>query len=322
MTNSHLQGRFWDHSSREEVSASVQFREASRSQLSLNRGQVRLFQRENSIDGHVSPTQAATLFIQMELCDTTLRDWIDVRNRSSGVDVKENYTLFQQLLSAANYLHDKGILHRDIKPKNIFVNDRLQVKLGDFGLAKEDLVLTPDPSEPPTPQDLRTVTFMAAGPRLNTSGVGTTAYAAPEQLSSGRVDRASDMYSLGIVLWELFTLTSTEMERVVGINKLRDRKRDIVENITELWPEVGDLVWRLTSQEPRERPGAGELLESMFSDKDLSVVERDREVELLRGKVRLQASKITEQEQLITQQNKEIEKLRQLLTRVRHSGDE
>ena len=115
----------------------------------------------------------------MELCDITLRDWLDVRNSNSCVNVRENYKLFQQLLSAAKYLHDQGILHRDIKPRNIFVNDQLLLKLGDFGLAKEDLGLVPDPSEPPTPQDLRTVTFMAARPRLDTSGVGTTAYATP-----------------------------------------------------------------------------------------------------------------------------------------------
>ena len=151
--------------------------------------------------------------------------------------------------------------------------------------------------------------------------MGTTAYAAPEQLSSGRVDRASDMYSLGIVLWELFTLAGTEMERVIGINKLRDRDRVSVETISGQWPDIGGLVWRLTSSEPGERPGAGQLLETMFSDKDIGAVERDREVEVLRGTVRLQASQITKQEQLIAQQNKEIEILRQLLTRVRQSGD-
>ena len=130
------------------------------------------------------------------------------------------------------------------------------------------------------------------------------------------------MYSLGIVLWELFTLAGTEMERVVGINKLRDRDRVSVETISEQWPDIGALVWRLTSRELGERPGAGELLENTFSEKDLNVVERDREVEVLRGTVRLQATQITKQEQLIAQQNKEIEILRQLLSRVRQSGDE
>ena len=80
-------------------------------------------------------------------------------------------------------------------------------------------------------------------------------------------------------------------------------------------------MWSLTNLEPGERLGAGQLLETMFSDKDLSVVERDREVEMLRGTVKLQASQITKQEQLIAQQNKEIEILRQLLTRIRQSGD-
>ena len=109
------------------------------------------------------------------------------------------------------------------------------------------------------------------------------------------MDRASDMYSVSIVFWELFTITNTEME--ISMETLRGQ-----------WPHIGGLVWSLTSQEPGERPGARQLLETMFSD--LSVVERDRKVEVLRVTVKLQASQITKQEQLITQQNKEIEILR------------
>ena len=109
------------------------------------------------------------------------------------------------------------------------------------------------------------------------------------------MDRASDMYSLSIVFWELFTITNTEME--ISMETLRGQ-----------WPHIGGLVWSLTSQEPGERPGTRQLLETMFSD--LSVVERDRKVEVLRVTVKLQASQITKQEQLITQQNKEIEILR------------
>ena len=59
-------------------------------------------------------------------------------------------------------------------------------------------------------------------------------------------------------------------------------------------------------------------MEDMFSDKDITVMERDEEMEMLRNTIRLQSSQITKQEQLIAQQNKEIEILRKLLSRVRN----
>ena len=108
----------------------------------------------------------------MELCHKTLRNWIDDRNMSGTVNISDNYKLFQQLLLAVQYIHDKGILHRDIKPRNIFVNTHLQLKLGDFGLAKEDIVVEGHgvrASSPPTPLDLQTVTFMPQT-GVNTSG--------------------------------------------------------------------------------------------------------------------------------------------------------
>lgn len=66
-------------------------------------------------------------------------------------------------------------------------------------------------------------TFMPGFPSLNTSGVGTTAYAAPEQLRSGRVDNKSDMFILRVVLFELFTPV-TDMERVRTFSSLREKE--------------------------------------------------------------------------------------------------
>lgn len=306
----------WDP---EDMSGSVQFRDgySSSDDKSDIKGALVLFNRTNSIDDGVS--QAALLYIQMELCDSTLRIWLDERNPAGCVNVGDNFKIFKQLLLAVQYLHQKGILHRDIKPRNIFINSHLEVKLGDFGLAKEDFLSENNDSSgsvPNTPQDLKSATFMPGFPSLNTSGVGTTAYAAPEQLRSGRVDSKSDMYSLGVLLFELFTTPVTDMERVRTISSLREREPGCLDVVAAKFPVIADLISRLTSSTPEERPGADELLEHKFSNKDLSLLEREREQLALREQVLLQKEQILKQEQLIAHQNKELEILRGLLVRL------
>jgi len=318
-------GKFWMNSSNfdSESASFVQFKGDSRSNEPKSRnGAMMVFQRSNSTENDA--TQAATLFIQMELCHITLRDWIDDRNMSGTVNISDNYKLFQQLLLAVQYIHEKGILHRDIKPRNIFVNTQLQLKLGDFGLAKEDIVVEAQgarASSPPTPLDLQTVTFMPQT-GVNTSGVGTTAYAAPEQLSSGSINRSSDMYSLGVVLFELFIVASTEMERVNNITKLRNRDNSCLSLINTKYSRIGEIVWTLTSINPKDRLSAEQLLDEEFSDKDIKVVERDKEMDGLKDTIRLQTQQITKQEELIAQQNKELLILRKLLQRVRNENED
>jgi len=318
-------GKFWMNSSNfdSESASFVQFKGDSLSKEPKSKnGAMMVFQRSNSTENDA--TQAATLFIQMELCHITLRDWIDDRNMSGTVNISDNYKLFQQLLLAVQYIHEKGILHRDIKPRNIFVNTQLQLKLGDFGLAKEDIVVEAQgarASSPPTPLDLQTVTFMPQT-GVNTSGVGTTAYAAPEQLSSGSINRSSDMYSLGVVLFELFIVASTEMERVNNITKLRNRDNSCLSLINTKYSRIGEIVWTLTSINPKDRLSAEQLLDEEFSDKDIKVVERDKEMDGLKDTIRLQTQQITKQEELIAQQNKELLILRKLLQRVRNENED
>ena len=86
-----------------------------------------------------------------------------------------------QLLTGLHYAHEQGIVHRDVKPANIMINENGAVKITDFGIAKA-LSLTR---------------------KLTRNDFGSVAYASPERLESGEVDIHSDLWSVGVVLYEL-----------------------------------------------------------------------------------------------------------------------
>jgi serine/threonine protein kinase len=122
-----------------------------------------------------------TIFIAMEyLQGQPLQEAVRTRN----LDMASSVSICSQVAEALDYAHQKGIVHRDIKPSNLILTDKNQVKLTDFGIARfEDASLT-----------LKT----RSGDIL-----GTPAYMAPEQISGRTVDNRSDLYSLGVILYEL-----------------------------------------------------------------------------------------------------------------------
>jgi len=104
-------------------------------------------------------------------------------NRGLTLEYSLNY--IRQVLSALDYAHSRGVIHRDIKPSNVMITSAGQVKLLDFGLA---LMSTPDP-------------------RLTSAGslLGSIHYISPEQIRGESLDARSDLYALGVTLYELIT---------------------------------------------------------------------------------------------------------------------
>jgi serine/threonine protein kinase len=132
-----------------------------------------------------------TIYIQMDLCDKTLSQFSEEIKKDPKLYSNESLTelgfyisskMFIQILKGVNYLHNKKIIHRDLKPDNILLKSGT-IKIGDFGLAKA--------------HDMNIV---------HTGDKGAVKYAAPEVLSSEPYDTRADIYSLGIILQELFEI--------------------------------------------------------------------------------------------------------------------
>lgn len=190
------------------------------------------------------------LYIQMEFCENnTLLDLIE---KGLPANPSEYWRLFREILEAVHYIHSSGFIHRDLKPTNIFIDKSNNIKVGDFGLAKNSQfssALSKDNQVAPKNKDLSTV-------------VGTFFYTAKE-VASGEYDEKVDMYSLGVIFFEMCYKLGTGMERAMLLNKLRLVDVQFPPDFASAKKATEKkIITRLLNHDPKERPGASELLQS------------------------------------------------------------
>ena len=257
------------------------------------------------------------MYIQMELCtSTTLSDWL--RNRSFDVldtaDVEQASGIFRQIVDGLNHVHSKNIIHRDLKPANVFLSKTGIWKIGDMGLSKLLVNNTNEEEVEFAPLNFESEKYPH---EEHTVGVGTTSYASPEQIQGSDYGPESDVYSLGLMLMELFSAFDTEHERQLAFRNCRNGF--VPDSIKLEVPDVYELILQCTHHEPSERPTAKEILSSsLFIHRE----KLDKESfcdQYKEKKIRKLQEEIEKKDKIIDYQQRIIEKLQKQLSRTKQS---
>ena len=190
------------------------------------------------------------LYIETEICRCDLRQWLD----------KEKYTrlvkdIFRQVLSGLSFLHENGIVHRDVKPSNIFFakGHKNRILLGDFGLATQIRL-----AENKAASDMDSMKLLPSGSGSATPNIGTSWYMAPEQEKGSKYGTAVDVYALAFIVLELYFDLVDPGDRRETLTEARNGN---VKNF-----EHKQIVKEMLSLNPSKRPDCQKILSVVFNE--------------------------------------------------------
>jgi serine/threonine protein kinase/Flp pilus assembly protein TadD len=203
----------------------------------------------------IDETSDGQMFIAMAYYEGfTLREILE--QKPIGVDKAVDLAI--QIARGLSKAHDGGIVHRDIKPSNIIVTDEGIIKIIDFGLAK-----------------------LAGSTKITKTGVttGTAAYMSPEQARGEEVDHRADIFSLGIVIYEMLTGASPfkgEYDLAIMHSILNDEPESMTTHNPEIPERLGEIVYRALAKDIDSRyQDASELAADLNRFKDDLKGEKD-----------------------------------------------
>jgi len=198
----------------------------------------------NVISVHDQGLDGDHVYLVMELVEGgTLRDLLIERGR---LPVPLALAVLEPVLSALAAAHQAGLVHRDVKPENVLIGQQGTVKVGDFGLVKA---------------------MASAGTTSNSVILGTVAYLSPEQVTTGATTASGDVYSAGILLFEMLTGSppyTGDTALSVAWRHVNDDVPPPSQLVPGIPPAVDELVLRTTRRDPSLRPrDAGAFLQEL-----------------------------------------------------------
>jgi eukaryotic-like serine/threonine-protein kinase len=192
-----------------------------------------LLQHENIIHVYDFHRERGALFIVMEYVQGI--DLYDLLEKCGRLPYDVAAIIAMQVARALDYVHYRGIVHRDIKPANVMISRQGGIKLMDFGIAR----------------DTSFGDLTEAG-----TGIGTPAYMSPEQVLGDKLDARSDLFSLGVMLYQMVTGKKpfVEDERRSAMHKIRLEKHIGARKLNpEIPRELERVIDRCLEKQPRDR---------------------------------------------------------------------